>query len=226
MALPTLTRSDFTGSLLVNYQTERFEQYISEYYPIFVRQAIGDLAYIDIVLTTQQKWIDLFAGGAYYDAKAEKNAYNEGLTNAVKNFIYSAFTSDNFVPTNNGVKKPLTENSERPSDASVARRVQDRYNKAVFVVCDVAKFVYSFKDFEQAIDTIVDVGGGVYRIETTATKYLADGDTITITGTEYEIAGLVDSVSFTIESDTLPVATSYISNPFADVKIGNTTVMV
>ena len=226
MALPTLTRSDFTGSLLVNYQTERFEQYISEYYPVFVRQAIGDLAYIDIVLTTQQKWIDLFAGGAYYDAKAEKNAYSEGLTNAVKNFIYNVFASDNFVPTNNGVKKPLTENSERPSDEAVARRVQDRYNKAVFAVCDVAKFVHSFKDFEQAIDAIINEGGGVYRIETTATKYLANGDTITISGNEYDVAGLVDSVSFTIQSDTLPVAISYISNPFADVEIGNITVML
>jgi len=228
MALPTLTRASFQGSLLVNWQTERFEQYITEMYALIVRDCIGDEAYIDANLTTADKWTDLFAGGAYYHVVLEKQQFNDGLTSAVKYFLWSAFNSDFFVPTNSaGLKKPNSENSDRLSNNSNARVVQSRYNSGVLVMQNLLMYVENYIDFSQAIDSFVDNGGGSYTINTTATLYLADGDTVKIDGTEYEVSNVVASTSFDITSTSATSFTGvYLSNPYESVCVGNIKAMV
>ena len=228
MALPTLTRASFQGSLLVNWQTERFEQYITEMYALIVRDCIGDEAYIDANLTTADKWTDLFAGGAYYHVVLEKQQFNDGLTSAVKYFLWSAFNSDYFVPTNSaGLKKPNSENSDRLSNNSNARVVQSRYNSGVLVMQNLLMYVENYIDFSQAIDSFVDNGGGSYTINTTETIYLASGDTVSIAGTEYVVSNVVADTSFDITSTSATSFTgNYISNPYEDVCIGLIKAMI
>lgn len=228
MPLPSLTISDFTGSLLVNDSPQLFPQYITEQYPFVVQDCIGKTAYAQILSSNPlaQKWVDLFAGGVYTDKHGDMSI-NVGLMAAVKYFIYSFFRRDNFVPTNAGMKKPLSENSERLSDATVARIVQNRYNSGVLLMQEIKCFVDAYADFEQPITGFVDNGGGSFTIETSATLYLADGDTVAIAGVEYTVSNVVADTSFDIVSTS---ATSfegvYTSNPYDSVCIGNLEAMV
>jgi hypothetical protein len=227
MPLPALIRTGFQGSLLVNWQTERFDQYLAEYYSQVVRECVGDTAYIKIVAETATKWDDLFTGGSYFNTNLDREMLISGLTYAVKNFIWSRFVSDNFVPTNAGIKKPLGENSERASDVATARMVQNRYNIGVSEMLDILCYIDSYKDFEQDITSVTDNGGGSYTIVTDETKYLANGDTVRVEGVSLVVANLVDGVSFDVVSSiALDGAETYISNPYKDVVVGNLKVMI
>lgn len=227
MALPALIRTDFQGSLLVNWQTERFDQYLSEYYGQVVRECVGDSAYIKIAAETATKWDDLFTGGSYFNTSLDKELYLNGLTLAVKNFIWSRFVSDNFVPTNAGMKKPLGENSDRVNAQSTARIVQNRYNVGAQEMLNILCYIDNYKDFEQDITSITDNGGGSYTILTDETKYLANADEVEIGGITLVVTNLVDGVSFDVNSTT-PLADEvvYISNPYSDVIVGNLKLMI
>ena len=230
MALPTLQRSDFTGSLFVNWQTERFDQYLTEFYPQIVRECIGGQTYEEVLTTDPlpQKYTDLFAG-VFYDVVNEEGKRREliGLTKAVKNFLWSAFVSDNFVPTNTGLLQSLNENSQRMPDAMNARLVQQRYNEGVYFMRNMCDFVMNYTDFAQPITGFVDNGGGSYTINTSSTTYLADSDKVTIAGVEYIVSNVVANTSFNITSTS---ATSfegnYISNPFEYIVLGRLDAML
>jgi len=227
MPLPALIRTDFQGSLILNWQTERVDQYINEYYSQVVRECVGDTAYIKILAETATKWDDLFSGGSYYNTNLDREMLISGLTYAVKNFIWSRFVSDNFVPTNAGLKKPLGENSERLSDAANAMAVRSRYNKGAIEMLQILCYIDSYKDFEQDITSVTDNGGGSYTIVTDETKYLANGDTVKIDGASLVVANLVDGVSFDVVSAiALDGAETYISNPYKDVVVGNLRLMI
>jgi len=227
MALPTLTVSDFTGSLLVNSQTELFTQYIAEQYPEIVRDCLGGGAYADISTTIKQKWTDLFSGGAYTVFSNDTIAWNDGLTVAVKNFLYSSIKGDDFVPTNTGLVRALNENSTALAETQTARLAQKRYNSGVLAMQSVACFIANYANFAQPITGYVDNGGGSFTIDTTATKYLSNGDTVIIEGTEYVVSNVVSNASFDIASiQATTFDGDYISNPYAIVVVGNKRAMV
>jgi len=227
MALPTLTIANFTASLLVNWQTERFTQYIAEQYPEIVRDCLGGGAYADIATTTKQKWADLFSGGAYTVFSSDSIAWNDGVTVAVKNFLWSSFVGDDFVPTNTGMLKSANENSTPLLEPSNARLVQKRYNGGVLAMQSIAKFIANYANFAQPITGYVDNGGGSFTIQTSATKYLSNGDTVIIEGTEYVVSNVVANVSFDIASiQATTFDGDYISNPYAIVVVGNKRAMV
>lgn len=229
MPLPSLTNTDFTGSLLVNDSTQLFPQYITELYPKVVQQCLGETAYAQVVASDPlaQKWVDLFAGNIYTYAEDGKLAINAGLTLAVKSFIWAMFRRDNFTPTNVGMKKQLSENSERLSDETVARLVQNRYNEGVLIMRNIEVFIENYTDFEQPITGFVDNGGGSFTINTSATQYLADGDTVAIAGVEHTVSNVVADTSFDIVSTSANSFSGvYISNPYEDVCIGNLEAMI
>ena len=229
MPLPSLSNTDFTGSLLVNDSPQLFPQYITELYPKVVQQCIGETAYAQVLASNPlaQKWADLFAGNTYTYAEDGKLAVNKGLTLAVKSFMWAMFRRDNFTPTNVGMKKQLSENSERLSDATVARLVQNRYNEGALTMRNIEVFVNNYTDFEQPITGFVNNGGGSFTINTDATQYLADGDKVAIAGVEYTVSNVVDDTSFDIVSTSAnSFAGVYVSNPYEDVCIGNLDAMV
>ena len=227
MALPTLTIADFTGSLLVNSQTELFTQYIAEQYPQIVRDCLGGGAYADIATTTKTKWTDLFSGGAYPVFSTGSIAWNDGLTVAVKNFLYSSIKGDDFVPTNTGAVRALNENSMALAETQTARLAQKRYNSGVLAMQSAACFIANYANFAQPITGYVDNGGGSFTIQTSATKYLNDGDTVLIQGIEYVVSNVVSNTSFDIASiQATTFEGDYISNPYAIVVVGNNRAMV
>jgi len=227
MALPTLTVSDFTGSLLANSQTELFTQYIAEQYPQIVRDCLGGGAYADIATTTKAKWTDLFSGGAYTVFSDDTVAWNDGLTVAVKNFLYSSLKGDDFVPTNTGGVRALNENSMALDPTQTARLAQKRYNSGVLAMQSVASFIANYANFAQPITGYTDNGGGSFTIDTSATKYLSNGDTVLIDGVEYVVSNVVSNVSFDIASaQATAFEGDYISNPYEIVVIGNQRAMV
>jgi len=227
MALPALTIADFAGSLLVNSQTELFTQYINEQYPQIVRDCLGGEAYADIATTTKAKWTDLFSGGAYPIFSTGSIAWNDGLTVAVKNFLYSSLKADDFVPTNTGAVRALNENSMALDPTQTARLAQKRYNSGVLAMQSVASFIANYANFAQPITGYVNNGGGSFTIQTSATKYLSNGDTVLIEGVEYVVSAVVANVSFDIASaQATTFEGDYISNPYGIVVVGNNRAMV
>lgn len=229
MPLPSLNISDFQGSLLVNWQTQRFSQYINEFYDTYVRECIGDEAYALIVADTTglQKWTDLLEGVIYTNPITQKVAINDGVLKAVKHFIFANFVRDDFVPTNAGKTRPLFENSERQPSAENYRLTQSRYNNGVLVQKTALSFVNAYRNFTNSITGFVDNGGNSYTIQVESTLYLYDGDKVKINGTEYIVSSVIENVSFDIVSTDVSVFEGvYIHQPFESVCIGNLTPII
>lgn len=229
MPLPSLTISDFQGSLLVNWQTQRFSQYINEFYATYVRQCIGDEAYALIVADTigLQKWTDLLEGVTYTNPITKKGAVNDGVLRAVKHFIFANFVRDDFVPTNAGKTKPLFENSERQPGEENHRLTQARYNNGVSLQSMVLSFVNAYRNFTNDIIGFVDNGGNSYTVQTGSTLYLYDDDKVTINGIKYTVSNVVENSSFDIVSTDVSVFEGvYIHQPFESVCVGNLTPII
>jgi hypothetical protein len=146
---------------------------------------------------------------------------------AVKNFLYSSLKGDDFVPTNTGAVRALNENSTALAETQTARLAQKRYNSGVLAMQSVACFIANYANFAQPITGYVNNGGGSFTIQTSATKYLSNGDTILIDGVEYVVSAVVANVSFDIASaQATAFEGQYISNPYESVIIGNNRAMV
>jgi hypothetical protein len=96
-----------------------------------------------------------------------------------------------------------------------------RFNEAVIKYIDETyPFLLEHEDLSITCDSSI-AGVGVSGINVSSTKYLSDGDTVTIEGIDYVISSLITDTSFQIVSDE---ATNYFQNkeitykPFYDVK--------
>ena len=63
------------------------------------------------------------------------------------------------------------------------------------------------------IDTITDLGDGIYRLDTCCTYWLRPCKTITIDSVDYKIQSFVQNESLTIKGDVLPTAATFTITP-------------
>ena len=63
------------------------------------------------------------------------------------------------------------------------------------------------------IDTITDLGDGIYRLDTCCTYWLRPCKTITIDSVNYKIQSFVQNESLTIKGDVLPTAATFTITP-------------
>lgn len=226
MGLPNITPSNFEGWIKISadtFQQDKLHQYIDlfeETYFVFFLGA-GATKEITDSVSLPEKWTDILGGVYYHNIECDSLMKLNGLTNKVKQCIYFEYVRDNFISTSTGKNRNLNENASRLNAYEVNAVARNRYNNSIsYNNNELIAFLKNYTDFEQPITGFIDNGGNSYTIETNATKYLSDGDTIKIKNEEFTISNLVANTSFDIVStETSLFEGVYISNPFEIVPI-------
>ena len=204
MALPTITVSSFTGWVKIvanQFKEDQLELYIEQFREQYLRRIVGAGAYRDIEQQTREKWDDLLNGVDYIDADG-KRQYLNGLTDPLIYFIYFEYVRDNFTPTQPGKVKTYSENSKRNTDLEVLNIAISRHNQAVLQINgSLPCFLEANKKFEEVVTASTDNADNTYLIEIPNTKYLENGEPVTIAGTKYTVIDpVVADTSITIDA--------------------------
>lgn len=204
MALPSITVSNFTGWVKIvanQFKEDQLELYITQFREQYLRRIVGAGAYQDIEQQTRQKWTDLLNGVNYIDADG-KRQYLNGLTNPLIYFIYFEYVRDNFTPTQPGKVKTYSENSERTGNIEVLDIARSRHNQAVIQINDsLPCFLDANKEFKETVTGFTDNADNTYLLEIPNTKYLENGEPVTIGGVDYTVIDpVVVDTSITIDA--------------------------
>jgi hypothetical protein len=205
MALPDITVDDFKGVVKITANTfkqQDLTEYIDTFYPDYLRQIIGQEAYSIIENQDRQKWTDLFEGVSFVNVTDNKTYFFNGLFRPLIYFIYFEFVRDNFNSTQSGKVRGRAENSERLGALEVIGIARSRYNLAVRTTNVLTQFLKANAQFEEVVTNSVDNADNSYTLSIANTKYLEDGDSVTIDGTAYPISNLVENTSIDIDAGT------------------------
>lgn len=200
MALPITIPADYKGKIRVSTSKgTQFDEYITEYERKYLKMLLNVECYNDIKDTDPlaQKYLDLINGVQYTNDNGDLVDF-EGLKKILLRFIYSEYVSDNFQTSIGGNVSSINENSTVLKGGNTVI-VAQRYNEAVDRLCGLYEFLCEYEDMSQLIDNVVLVGT-TYTLSVSSTKYLYNGDTITLLGVDYTVSNLVEDVSFDIES--------------------------
>jgi hypothetical protein len=226
MALPITTASDYTGKVRISTSKgTQFSEYITEYERKYLRLVLGDECYNDIKTATNplaQKYLDLFNGVNYTNTSGDFIAF-QGFKESLIRFVYSEYNTDSFQTSIGGNVKSVNENSTLLTSGNTILLAQ-RFNEGVIKYIDET-YPFLLENEELSLTPTNSISGGaVSTIEVPSTKYLSDGDTVTILGIDYTISTVVTDTSFVI---TTAEATGYFAglavtyNPFYEVKFND-----
>lgn len=208
MALPTITYQDFTGLFNISQVTvlrDKLNGFIEEKYAPFIREIIGDPAYIEIkneTPLTKQKWLDLFNGVDYFNDCTEKMQTHRGLRRVAVGSIYFYWVRDSgILNTPTGNQRNDNSNSNNVSGIGFAR---DRYNTVIREMQEnIYPFIENYAELKESVISSIDLGGNSYTLLVSDTTYLYDGDTVTIDNEEYIVSNIVDNTSFDIVAGSI-----------------------
>jgi len=207
MALPSITYQDFTGLFRISQaQVLRpdLEAFISEKYATFVREIIGDQAYIEIRDESpliKQKWLDLFNGSDYFNNCTDKMETQRGLKRVVLGVIYFYWMRDSgVVNTPTGNQRNKNSNSNNVNGGVFAR---NRYNTVIREMSEeIYPFIENYSNVDGFVESSIDLGANEYTINVSDTTYLYEGDTVKIDNISYSISNLIDNTSFDIVAES------------------------
>lgn len=208
MPLPTINTSDFAGYTAIS--SDRFNDailtdYISVFRIDYIRYFVGDSNYIAIrdAVTNPDKYNDLLNGTSYTDDQGNTKLVT-GLTEVVKLCIYFEYVrKQRYANTVNGVEVNRNENSLQNKSANGYVQAFSRYSKAITQYNDeIVPFLQFYRTIEEMIASSIDLGSGNYTINLSSTKYLSDGDTVTIGKVDYTVSNLIANTSFDISGAT------------------------
>lgn len=226
MALPTIDISNFKGWLKISansFKESLINDYISLFYEEYLRDILGDAAYIDIVATTKTKWTDLLNGVNYTNLDGN-NRINDGVLDQIVKFIYFQFISDNFVSSQVGKVNPVNENATNLTGVEQGILAIPRYNSGIKALKEsVCEFLDTYEEISETITGFTDNADNTYLINVALTKYLDDGDTVEIGGVEYVISGLIANTSFVIDAGQVGLSFSgqVVWKPYEDVEFNS-----
>ena len=205
MSLPILTSADFVGVYLIPsnvFDAARINLYITEYEQKYLRFMLSDKAYIDIKdqETLNTKYSDLIDGGIEWTDDSDNINYLDGLKEILKGLIYYEIFADNWNVHQQGKNLPFGTNSESVSAEVNKQSAYTRYNKAMTAFnCDLVPYIEQFKTLETTVTDTVDEGANLYTLTVADTKYMQNGDTLTIGGSDYVISAIdLDADTFQI----------------------------
>jgi len=224
MAIPTLSSSNFRGSLGISQDNfGGLDYYINEFYSNadssdnYIRVFIGEEALRQIEVSSLAKWSDLMLGASYEDREGVL-CYFGGVQAMCKNVVFFMYVRDDYTPASTGFVQNMNENGNRLDSQKVYQKAAMSYNRAIRTNNkQLLEFLEYYTDYEGSILGTVDNGGGSWTIQTDVTLYLAEGDTVTISGTDYVISNLVENVSFDITSTETSFPAVYTYSPFDQV---------
>jgi hypothetical protein len=127
----------------------------------------------------------------------------EGLKKALKYFIWVEYVrKSNYKNTISGTVEGQNENSNVLITGKISMLCRDAWNHGVMAALGVHRFIQYFEFYDATATSIALASGITYTVLIPDTLFLKNGDTVTINGTDYVIAGLVANTSFTIDSST------------------------
>lgn len=204
MSLPIITTDDFTGFLKIStdeFREDTFQEFIDEYYPMYLRELIGDDAFIEAENFNYERNNDLLEGVDYVNDEG-KNVRWDGLVISIRKFIYFQYVRDNMETSRNGKVRGASANSDRLSPAEVSNIAISRYNQGVLSICKgLPLFLDFYNKISQEITASSEVAT-VYTIGVGSTLYLDIGLTVEINGTDYSVTSVVLNTSFDIVDTT------------------------
>lgn len=222
MALPVIQPSDFKGLTKISlndFTEDKFQDLIDELYPLYVRDLLGDEAYLEIRDNDLEKWNDLLKGGNSYTYE-DKKCINDGLIYSIQRMIFFEGIREGHLATIAGNTRSDHSNSTRLTNEQDNVIAMTRYNEGVINYFDsVVPFITAYRNMSEDISSIDDLGGGQYRINVSSTKYLYDGDSVEIGGIDYVISNTVEGISFEITSVVVVDDDYVIYSPFEVVDI-------
>lgn len=222
MALPTITVSDFLGTISTNqneFRQVKQSSYIDSLYPQTIDNLLG------VAFTTEvqnadplpQKYIDLFFGGGdpYFNLCQEKLLRKPVLLDTVKKILYAYWVRDDSINTTSGQSVNDVQNATMLNRNQLHSDVSQRYNMGImYFNSQVIDFLDNYKDYKSAITGVNNLGGMLTEVLTSDTIYLSDGDTVVIDKQEYIVSNVVANTSFRVTATFLTTPTSFIYNPY------------
>jgi hypothetical protein len=199
MALPITVKADYKGRLRISTSKgSQLEEYITEYEHFYLKTLINVEVYNDVKALNPlpQKYLDLINGVQYTNSFGNLVDF-EGFKQVLLRLIYARYNADNFQTSIGGNVRSVNENSDVLTAGNTVIIAQ-RYNEAVNrYKKGVWGFLDEHKDLSQTITGSFS-GGGFTTYTIDSTKYLSNGDTVTILGTEYTITNVITDTSFDI----------------------------
>jgi len=200
--LPILSALDFEDGITRISQngstTTQLDAYISEIEPISIKRLLNSLMLSEIMAqaTLSEKYNDLINGVEWFDN--DGNQYSsDGLKEALRYFVYYQFMGDNFISTPIGNTQSTPELSTQLQRGVNAQIVRQRFNRGVDIYNDVVLFIVLHTDMPLEILS-ESFNSGIYTLGVDSTKYLYDGDIITLGNNNYIVSNVVQDVSFDI----------------------------
>lgn len=208
-----ITTDDFLNEPLKISQNEHtlasLQGFIDKYEYDYLKKILGNRIYTEFIadldgnnVPQHPKFTALLNGDTYTDINGDVQIY-DGLKEPIRYFIWAKFVSkSNYINTIAGTVSHQNENSNVLTAAEIAKLCRTAWNTGVPIARDANYFITRFESYEATATGIALDNANTYIVTITDTKYLKNGDTVTINGTDYEIANLVENTSFTIESAT------------------------
>ena len=215
----TLT-SDFTGE--VNISKNKFtvadlQAYIDRVEEDVLKKMLGDTLYLTFKADSfgndagsRDRFKELLNGLEYTDPS--DSAYTidyVGLKRMLRLFVYAEYLPEQaYQNTIIGEVEGSSRNAFNTSITKVNETAEDRQRIAVDLYDAAQRFISDYNDKEYIPSSIVDQTGNVYLVSVSDTKYIQDGDSIDINGTDYVVSNLVTDTSFEISETSGTVFSS------------------
>lgn len=190
------------------YTTGNLQGFIDKYEYQYLREILGDdlltRFFADLSGSTPQhpKFLALLNGDTYLDSDGKHVIY-EGLKEALKYFIWVEYVrKSNYKNTISGNVSGQNENSNILTMGQVSMLCRDAWNHGAYLAISAHRFIQYFEFYYATASTIALQSGNTYLVSIADTKFLKNGDTVTINSVDYTIANLVSNTSFEIDSAT------------------------
>jgi hypothetical protein len=205
----TLT-SDFTGE--VNISKNKFtvadlQAYIDRVEEDVLKKMLGDTLYLTFKADSfgndagsRDRFKELLNGLEYTDPSDSTYTIDYvGLKRMLRLFVYAEYLPEQvYQNTIIGEVEGSSRNAFNTSITKVNETAEDRQRIAVDLYDAAQRFICDYNDKEYIPSSIVDQTGDVYLVSVSDTKYIQDGDSIDIDGTDYLVSNLVTDTSFEI----------------------------
>jgi hypothetical protein len=178
---------------------------------------------------TEQKWIDFLNGVTWDEVVNEDDLTqnithnSEGIKKAWDYFVYYEWLQTvSYTSTFTGKKTNNSINGVPLTRVDLNIESQNRYNKGAKLYKTVLDFLCYYEDYKVDYTSIVESPSGTYTVSLTDTKYLKNGDKITVDAVDYTCAGLITDTSFTFTATTgLTFSNDFVKwFPFENVALG------
>ena len=186
------------------------QSYIDETEEKFLRSLLGDTLYIEFTgqlpTPSLQKWTDLLNGYNYTIENAEgenESVYFIGVKKMLRLFTWFYFVREqSFQNSIVGQVKGASQASANALMPEISRLIKKRYNKGISLYDECQKFIKENDIQERTSTSVVDNGGGGFTFNVANTRYMVNGETVTIEGDEYTFSNIVTDTSFDITGAT------------------------